>query len=186
MLLSQVIPSLLLKLSYRTVMFIVSVRFSINMPCTSYCYREVAHYSCKISKVSIFNHIMQFTKSSGQNNLCTHRTASFIIMKPSVKFFMGMIVCYCNRDLCRWKWNYWWSRQCVVGYVEERYTALHKASPTWADDLFWYHRLQRRLPGFPLLEHSSCLLQVSITIPFAYTSEFSPESQKRSPDYSQN
>ena len=85
MLLSQVIPSLLLKLSYRTVMFIVSVRFSINMPCTSYCYREVAHYSCKISKVSIFNHIMQFTKSSGQNNLCTHRTALFIIMKPSVK-----------------------------------------------------------------------------------------------------
>lgn len=104
-----------------------------------------------------------------------------------------MIVCNWNCNLFRWEWNYWWSRKPVVGYVEEGNTALHKTSPSWADELFWYHRLQCCLSGFTILEHSSCLLQVSSTILFTY---FRPESQpvpcsicvftKRKPlDYSQ-
>lgn len=49
----------------------------------------------------------------------------------------------------------------MVGYVEEAHAALHKATPAGAHVLHRCDRLQRRLPGLAVLEHSPSLLQVS-------------------------
>ena len=49
----------------------------------------------------------------------------------------------------------------MVGHVEEAHAALHKAALAGAHVLHRRDRLQCRLPGLAVLEHSPSLLQVS-------------------------
>lgn len=62
--------------------------------------------------------------------------------------------------LCRWKWDDWRPRRCVVEYVEAENSQIYSAESYRIEELQRYHHLECGLSEFSLLEYPSCLLQV--------------------------